>query len=179
MYGSLKWNTSYGFVSKINTHTVPKQIRRCAENDPFLRGAGTLPTGMPLALGSVKFMVTHGLCCFMGLSISQKLFLWGNTKKNHFLLHGVSVTEHEASGGSVGFVRLTLTSRKQFSDLLSPLGRWCGCFFSYVLSECFMFFVVTALCWTELLVLVDIKVRNKINYNASNKERRDKKTNCK
>lgn len=44
----------------------------------LFRGPGTLPKRMSLVLGSVKFIVTHSLCCFMGLSTSQELFLQGN-----------------------------------------------------------------------------------------------------
>lgn len=44
------------------------------EMTSFLKGeAGTLPKRMTLVFGSVKFIVTHGLCCFMGLSTSQKI----------------------------------------------------------------------------------------------------------
>lgn len=73
----------------------PEQFHRCAENDLFLRGPGTLPKRMSLVLGSVKFIVSHGLCCFMVLSVSQKLFLQGNfvllDAQNHFLLGGITL----------------------------------------------------------------------------------------
>lgn len=79
-------------ISKINMRGSKANPQMCWKW-PLFKGPGTLPKRLPLVLGSERFIVTHGLCCFMGLSTSQERFLWGNSAlldaQSHFLLGGI------------------------------------------------------------------------------------------
>lgn len=137
---------------------------------------------MPLVLGSVKFIVTHGLCCFMGLSTSQQLCLWGNAQ-NHFLLGGITVCV-DLTWSCLCYVYLCFVCLTFDPDGLQ-LGFWpaitfqrmCGgfdimwTFFIYCYVKVMYVFVVVNLIWCfagqgssedRVIGLVQIKVRNKI-----------------
>lgn len=159
----------------------------------FLREAGTLPEGMPLVLGSVRFTVTHGRCCFMGLSTGQEAILWGNSflerAQNHFLPggnHSVCRLYMKLSGPCLSTIwPLTVIWKKsECSDPTLRLRALCVlfCFFSDVL--------VSEYCWVscgckcngsllgraavkrDLLVFVHLKVRNKKVVSAAEKGRK-------
>lgn len=157
-------------ISKINIHGSKANAQMCWKR-LFLRGAGTLPKRMPLVLGLLKFIVTHGLCRFMGLFRQPRTVSAGGSSalldaQIHFLLGRITVC-----------VVLTwswlcrvsmISSMFDSSDPPSSFKRLCGGFDLMRPFLCIFVVVhlmVMVLCWTvkrELLVLVRIKVRNEI-----------------
>lgn len=131
-------------ISKRNMY-ASKAVPQMCWKWSFLRGPGTSPKRMSLVLGSVEFTVAHGLCCFMGLSTSQ--FLQGNSAlldtQNHILLGGITLCKTSFETACTLFIK--------------DLSKYC---MSVWLSVCALW--DRALVWGELLVLVQIKVRNKI-----------------
>lgn len=87
----LKMKHSPCLISEMNVYRFKAVLQMCWKW-PFLRGPGTIPNRMSLALGSVTFRVIHSLCCFMALFTCQDLFLQRNPvlldTQNLFLLGG-------------------------------------------------------------------------------------------